>query len=399
MANNTTKLNTFAILSFCFVAYSQTAINPIINQLILAYPDVTDSTARMVSTIPAISTFIFALLAGAFVGQKIGYRTLCGLSCIFWTIGGLMPIIINQQFKYILVSRLIFGIGTGFALCYNALIINTYPENQRVVMLGLAVLMVNAGSILTQIVAGYFGEIQWQYAFYVYIICPIEFFVVLRFLKEPLITHTNEEGKSGFNVRINGIKKTISFSIIVLIASLSIWPISSGMAIFVSDRNYGSSAIAGAILSVYTLGGALAGSMIKTTKKLNGYAIPIVFAVISVGFAIILMSNNLLLLALGAILCGMGYFSIKPMLTLLLSYELPKKTMAFSSTVLLAATNLGIFISNVWIELMNTMLAHFFNSELERSFFAGIVINALIAVMFYVCGTNLGKTISDPVDA
>lgn len=376
------KGSTFAFLSFCFIAYMQTGVNTIVQTLINAFPGISADTARLTVTFPCLSSLITSLVTGMLVGKKANYKTTYILACGFFAVGGLMPIFLNDRFIYILISRLIFGAGTGLALSYNAFALAGYPPESRAKMMGWALFMCNIGGVAGQLTAGALAEIHWRYAFLIYLTAPVVLIILALFLIEPPhTTHVaaeqkEEKGKKKFSISV------IIYVFLGVMGGLWTGPINSGLSTFIAEHGFGSSMISGVILSVYTLAGAAGGALLDSVKKLGKYAAGASLLLVSIGFLLIVRSQSLVTVGLGTVFCGFGYMISKPLYTISLNRELSAGSMTLVSTLLLSSANLGIFISNAWIRVSDQLFGEIPVGEIDRSFYGG-------AVMFGISGLFL----------
>ncbi|MCR4894500.1 MAG: MFS transporter [Eubacteriales bacterium] len=377
--------STVAFLSFCFIAYMTTGINSIVQTLINSFPDVSASTVRMTATLPSLSTLITSLLAGMTVGKKIKFRTSYITACILFTIGGFMPIFLNSSFGWILLSRFIFGCGTGLCLTYNAYALRYYPRELSSGMMGWALFMCNFGSVVSQLAAGWLAEIDWRYAFLIYSICPVVLFVIIFMLQEPEPAKQNDAGAIVSDAGKRAYSSLIPVYIVfIVLAGLWIGPINSGLSTFIFEHDLGGSLVSGIMLSVYTMAGALSGTVLDHLKKLGRFSVSVVLACVGAGFIIVVLSGSLLQVAVGVALCGFGYMIYKPLFTINLSREVKSSSMTLVSTLLLSSANLGIFLSNAWIKLSSSFMAKLPGGEIDKSFYGAALMFTLSAVFFLV---------------
>ena len=138
------------------------------------------------------------------------------------------------------------------------------------------------------------------------------------------------------------------------------------------------------MLSVYTMAGALSGTVLDHLKKLGRFSVSVVLACVGAGFIIVVLSGSLLQVAVGVALCGFGYMIYKPLFTINLSREVKSSSMTLVSTLLLSSANLGIFLSNAWIKLSSSFMAKLPGGEIDKSFYGAALMFTLSAVFFLV---------------
>ena len=213
--NSLSIWNIAAVMSAFVFSVGMMAINPAIQKLIEAYPEVRISTIKMVSTLPSLISSFVMMFVGAIVGRKIKYRTVLILAMLCLLTGGMLPIVWNSTFYCILGARAIFGLGMGFIGCCNALVIASFPENKRSKFLGLGVFVGNSCGVLLQIIAGWLADIGLKQSFLVYAIALL--LLVLFCLKEP------EGAKPAAKVQDTHEKVQIKPRVWLYIAILFVW--------------------------------------------------------------------------------------------------------------------------------------------------------------------------------
>ena len=374
------RMSTAALLMFCFILYAQNAVGSIIQTLIDTFP-VTAATGRLAATLPCLGSCITALIAGLLAGNKIRYRTFFIFSCVLWTVGGLMPIFFHSSFNQVLLGRFIFGLGTGFGLGSNAYIVAFYPPEKKGIMLGLALAMNNGGGVLVQVLGGWLGEFNWVYPFYLYLFCPVVLVFVALFLKEPERTEETVQTDDAAKRSVSG--RALLFLLVTIIDGIMFTPMNAGTSIVVADWSLGGSFVSGIILAVLTIGGVLAGYVMNLARRLGRFEVSFMLLLISAGYLCSLRGRSVFWLCCGALIAGIGYYSLKPLLVLYLCDELTAKSITLFTTLLYAGSNLGIFFSNSWISLANRM-PFAGTTEMESAYNGSMIVFAAAAVLFII---------------
>ena len=374
--------STVAILFLCFLSYAQNATASIIQTITNEF-QVTQAMGRLIGTLPALTTVMTALLSGFIAGKKIKYRTMYALTCIFWGVGGMMPIFLHTSFTQILISRLIFGLGTGFGMSTGMYFVNAYDSSRQAKMVGLGTAVANIGSLVFLILGGALGELNWVYPFWMYAASFVSVILILLFLREPETEEAAEktEEETGRFVFTPGLAL---FPLTALLIGLLFGAFSSGISTIVASRGLGASLVSSIILSVQTAGGIVTGTfMQKIHTKLGRFAIPVMMLVTGTGFFALVYGRSVIVLCIGGFLQGIGYFAIKPLFTLYIRSEIRGTAAQVSTMLLFTMTNLGMFLTNSWITLANRIVP-FFETDLERAIFAGAVIHFIAAVIYFI---------------
>ena len=383
--NNTA--NTIAIMSVFFLAMTVGGANPIIQKMIEAYPEVSPTTVRLVSTLPSAAGMVVGLLVGTVAGNKVKFKTICIAGISFYIIGGIAPAFINSSFTSVLIARFIFGIGLGCFGCRNGIILRTYDNESSAKMLGIGVTVANIGLIVFQMITGVLGDIKWNYGFYPYFIGIVSLLLVIFLFKEPDPVETAALKSDTENTDDKEKLGALPFiyALIAMLATLWLYPLLTGMSTFIQAKGLGTAAVAGTILSLYTAGGAFAGAILgKVQKVLGRFSINYALGVVVIGQALVLYVNNIVVIAIGAILCGIGYMSITPILTSYLRSAIAPKFLAISSSIILAAAQAGVFLSSYWIKLTDKMFSFYAGTDIDRAYFAAIVMFAVTCIICFV---------------
>ena len=97
------------------------------------------------------------------------------------------------------------------------------------------------------------------------------------------------------------------YGVIIFLFITSYTVFGSNVSFVISDRNLGSSAMAGTAMSIFLVGGMLAGPMfIPTEKKLHDYTFCIAFLLLTAGFLIVYFAQSLIVVFVGAIVTGLS---------------------------------------------------------------------------------------------
>ena len=81
-------------------------------------------------------------------------------------------------------------------------------------------------------------------------------------------------------------------------------------------------------------------------------------------------------------MCGFGFLSMFSMLQVLNGMVSEPSSVAFCSTIILAANQLGVFMSSYFITLCNGIFR--MGSEMENAFLGGCIVMMILAVLCLV---------------
>ncbi len=382
-------MNTLAIMSIFMISSSMAAVNPALQNMTIAFPNVAVSTIRLAATIPSISALIMMFVVAAIAGKIISYKNIAIIGILFMTVGGLVPLFVINSIYLIICSRLFFGIGLGCIGIRNAIILRTYEERKKATMVGISSFTLSISMIVLTLIAGFLADIKWNYAFAVYGFCLVTFLLVSFFLKIPedSMIHTdidNVEEKRGKS-KIPGAAFT--FAVLQFFVTMTAYPVLTTISTFLAIKNLGTAAVAGTVISIFGIGGILIGLIFgKIFHIFKKWAVSIFSFSILFGIALILWggnSGNLIIIFIGAFICGIGYCAVPSTMTTYAGLVTDNKTVAGSTMLLLAVVQLGVFASTYYITLSGKLFS-FMGSEVEGTYLASMIMLAIIAIVFVV---------------
>ncbi|GAQ26317.1 MFS transporter [Tepidanaerobacter syntrophicus] len=378
---------TIAIMSVFFIAMGIGTITPAIQNIAEAFPDIGFSTILLVSTLPSLFIIPSTAIAGVIAGNQVGYRPLLILGTLLFTAAGAAPFWISD-FKTILISRALFGIGLGVLMPLgNAVILNLFDGQERANMLGMSGLVMNLGGIVLQLLGGVLCAIKWNYAFLAHLLGAIPLIMVMLMLPEPEKKIGEERGKISIPPSVYLI------SILFGIAMMLNYPLLVNMSTIIITDNLGDAASAGIVLSMFTVGGMIAGGIFgKLYQKASKFTITIGLIILAIGAGIVYYSNNIVVLTIGMMLDGIGFGIIMPAIMMILGMIVSPASFAAASGVLMAFMNLGGFVSTYYIAMLGQI-----NSEIRFPIFVATVIYGASAVVYTLMQLKSKPSISGNV--
>ena len=87
-----------AILSLCCFLSANAWVNPLLHLIAQSFPEIDETLIMQVSTLPALISMIFVMLAGAFVGKKIKFVSTMKLGLCLLAAGGILLVLFRKSF-------------------------------------------------------------------------------------------------------------------------------------------------------------------------------------------------------------------------------------------------------------------------------------------------------------
>ena len=209
---------------------------------------------------------ISMLIVGKFVGHSIKYRTVIIIGTICAVVGGVGPFFIHTSWVLILVCRFLLGVGVGCYSVRNALIVKSVPPQQLAKYIGLGNVVGSFTSTIAAPIVGTLASISWYSVFLVNGIALVAGVIAIVFMKEPAVEIHEEETKQKEKVHIS---KTIWMLVIIqFFATMTLYPLLSGISLYLSDLNLGNATIAGYMISIYTCSGIITNLALPYMQRL-----------------------------------------------------------------------------------------------------------------------------------
>lgn len=357
-------LATLAILSIFVIAPSTSIMSPALKTFSTVFPEISRVNITMLQSITSLCILPTALLSSWLVSTRFRYRPLLIFGCIAYLIAGVLPFWFNN-FWAILLDRAVFGLAFGITLPLgNALILRLYSGERCATLLGRGASVSMAMAIVLQMGAGALAAISWNYVFLAHLIGVISLVMIIIGCPEPekIVRQArarNEEERTAR--RANGEKIpviSIWYYFVYWAAMILVGVLLMMMSFIVSSKGLGGSFLAGFMSSILTLGGFLSGLLVgKMTRWFSRFLLGVALIIAGAGMAIILLSPNIVGLAIGAFITGIGFVAAQPGFTYELGLIMPKSFVSTAAGIQQAMKFLASFLSSYFIGLVSFLAA------------------------------------------
>ncbi len=376
-------MNYVAILAVCFFSGTGNFMNAAIHTFQEAFPNISQSTIMLVSTLPGLIGVPVMLLAGRLVGRKLSYRFICITGTILIILGGMMPYFITTSWAFILVCRAILGIGAGCYGIRNSFIIRSVSPEKQAAFTGYSTVALTLGGTLSGPVVGALATKSWNSAFLYNAVPIIILILVIIGMREPEPAPEEEIPAASKTSSTDKLSWKIYFYAVLQLLILGcLYPMTvSGASIFFAEYKLGSASVAGTVMSLFPLSGVI-GNMFLTQimRSLKKYTIPAMAFLVIISGALCLLFHTMIAVVISFILAGLGYHIIIGVLQVYNGLEAPPSKLAVGSTLILACKNVGIFLSSYYIILCTWIFNLPNRINVENAFLGCIIIYTLIAL-------------------
>lgn len=288
------------------------AISPILEDLDKIFPSASDLEVEMLESLPSLMIIPFMLLAGRWSVRGNKIKLLVVGSAIFLISG--IGSLLSRSLVELVVLGAIMGIGAGIIIPLSTgFVVDYFTGDYRIKQLGISSAVNNLALVGATSLTGYLADIEWHFAFAVYLLPAITLILV------PALSHTTPEPEppqgaqrrqQGLNVRI--IVGLMLFYFLITYASLVVTFNTS----YLASEGGMSSSKSGLLISLFFLAIMAPGFVLNGVMKVLGKATNL-WSLVVMGVGLVVMSLShptFLKLAVGAILTGLGYGVMQPLI-------------------------------------------------------------------------------------
>lgn len=383
--NKLTFLNYVAILSIFFFSGAGTFMNAAVQTMIEAWPQLSVTTVRMVTSLPCLVSLPVAILTGRLAGRTISYR-FCGIfGTVLVLVGGVAPFLLDQNWTLILMFRTMLGIGVGFSGMRNALIIHSAPEEKKSAMIGYGSSAMNACAMLAGPVVGVLAGISWKAPFLFNMLAIIVLLLVTFYLKEPEKGTGKETERMAIREKDWEGKNPEGWKILVYIGlqfilTMALYPVLSGMSTYMAATNIGSPFMAGISNFVYGLFGVLINLILnRLLECFRQYMLPAMCLCFSIGMALVVFLPTLPTVLTGVALISSGFNTLMSLFQVYNGKVSTPAQVGITSTIIIAVLNLGNFVSVYYINACHAIFSR--GSDIESAFLGSMLLYLAVAAL------------------
>ena len=337
------------------------AISPALGVIAKAFPDASVTTIKMILTIPSLTIIPFTFLT-SYLTKKMSKRTIVIIGLWSYLIGGVGPQFM-PTIELVLFFRLLLGASVGILMPLSeSLIYDYYTGKERAQMMGYNASFSNFGGIITMLVAGWLATLGWRQPFNVYLLGIVIFVLVFFFLpkEEVHVPPAHEKNlKTPFPV--------YGYALAMGGVMLAYYAVSTNIALYLEQANFGGSALAGMTISFAAVGGMITSFfLVPVMEFFKKYLIPVMLLAMSVSFLMLTLAKHVPVVIVSVCFIGFAQGALFPVLTMnalnLVKLHQTDRAIAVLTTFIFT----GQFLSPILLD----MLSNVFNQTSIRFQFA-----------------------------
>lgn len=352
------------------------AISPILAKLDTIFPHASELEVEMLESLPSLLIIPFMLLSGRWSVKGNKLQLLIAGTVIFFFSG--VGSLLSHRLVELIVCGAIMGIGAGMIIPLSTgLVVDYFTGDRRVKQLGISSAVNNLTLVVATSLSGYLAAVQWRLAFVVYLL-PIITLVLIPALgrSKPV-----PEPPSGAQHRQKALNRKMIVGIALFyfaITYLSL--IVTFNTSFLAARAGLDSSRSGVIISLFFLAIMAPGFVLNTIiAKLGSRTNAWSLLVMAVGLGVMSLRHpSMLSLTVGAVLAGLGYGVMQPIVYDKAATNAPPELSTLALSIVMSVNYLAILVAPFIIDGVDYILD---TSKPESPFMVNAVVTLVLAVV------------------
>lgn len=350
-------LEMIGVLSLSLILTSAYSVSACLPEMLEQFSSYSRSSVELLLSVPSFAMVMMIALS-SITAKYIPERVMIGAGLTIFGLAGIVPVFV-QSFPVMFAARICLGIGTGLINSKAITMIGErYRGSLQQKLQGIRCSMETLGQATLTLIAGQLLIFGWNYSFLIYGAAFVILFLYLAFV--PVRREEKESENQGENTTEleekdakNDVPMEQSISgktwlSIIKYAALGYLMISTNVSnslrvpSYVVESGMGTASQGAFILSCSVFSGFVSGLFYGfLVEKLKKAVLPFGLIGASLGLFVMYLSDSLLLMGVGACICG-------AFVTICLSYmfsrlpeTLPIKVLNTGNSIVLIGCNLG----------------------------------------------------------
>lgn len=365
------------------------AVSPMLDDMQSIFPHASELEVEMLESLPSLLIIPFMLLAGRWATRGNKLRLLVVGTTIF-LVSGIWCMLATTLVELIAASALV-GVGAGMIIPLSTgLVVDYFTGDRRVKQLGISSAVNNLTLVVATSAVGYLADVEWHLAFAVYLLPAVTLMLIPALRRatpapEPSTSAQNRQTK--LNVKV--IIGLVLFYFAITYTSLIVTYNTSYVASLAGMR----SSDAGIVISLFFLAIMAPGLMLNRIVAIFGRMTNL-WSLIAMSLGLLLMSlphPTYVTLASGAILTGLGYGVMQPIIYDKAATNAPPHLATLALAIVMTTNYLAILVAPFMIDAIDRAFhatshtfAYLFNSIV-------VLILAIVTVFTYRENRVLGS--------
>ena len=365
------------------------AVSPMLDDMQSIFPHASELEVEMLESLPSLLIIPFMLLAGRWATRGNKLRLLV-VGTTFFLVSGIWCMLATTLVELIAASALV-GVGAGMIIPLSTgLVVDYFTGDRRVKQLGISSAVNNLTLVVATSAVGYLADVEWHLAFAVYLLPAVTLMLIPALRRatpapEPSTSAQNRQTK--LNVKV--IIGLVLFYFAITYTSLIVTYNTSYVASLAGMR----SSDAGIVISLFFLAIMAPGLMLNRIVAIFGRMTNL-WSLLAMSLGLLLMSlphPTYVTLASGAILTGLGYGVMQPIIYDKAATNAPPHLATLALAIVMTTNYLAILVAPFMIDAIDRAFhatshtfAYLFNSIV-------VLIIAIVTVFTYRENRVLGS--------
>jgi MFS family permease len=301
----------------CLSVLGAVLIAPVLPQMAQDFAGMpgVDVLVPIVLTVPALVIGLTAPFAG-FIADKIDRKRVLLIAMVAYSVVGTAPLYLDSL-QAIIGSRVLLGIcEAAIMTCCTTLIGDYWAGAQRARYLGLQTLVAAISATVFLAVGGVLGTSGWRTPFWLYVVAVLLVIPMARLLWQP--ARPGEAlGQSALRRNLEPLpwRQLLAPCLVSLFGGIVFYALIVQLSFVLTGVGVTSTAVIGGISAAMSLATA-AGAVVF--GRLSGHTpralLPVEFGLSAVGLVVVFGSTAVPVIAIGAVLTGLGTGMLLPTL-------------------------------------------------------------------------------------
>ncbi|MBE5956886.1 MAG: MFS transporter [Lachnospiraceae bacterium] len=378
------------VLSLSLILTSAYSVSSCLPEMLEYFDGYGRASVELLLSVPSFAMVVMIALSSV-ISRFIPERVMIGTGLALFGTAGIVPVFV-QSYPVMFAARLCLGIGTGLINAKAITIIGErYSGALQQKLQGIRCSMETLGQATLTLIAGQLLVFGWNYSFFIYAIAFLILFMYLAFVpaRKPAEHNPGKDDGIWKENRNDSVTENVSVKTwlsIVKYAALGFLMISTNVAnslrvpTYVVEKGIGTAAQGSLILSCSVFSGFISGLFYGfLAEKLKKAVLPVALACASVGLFTMYMADSLIVMGIGACICG-------AFVTICISYmfsrlpeALPIGVLNTGNSIVLVGCNLGSSTAPFVLGAIGTM-----NSALNAGFLTYALVYVGLAVFVVI---------------
>jgi len=342
------------IIFFCsfFMGMGVHVVAPVIPE-IMSFFKVNEARVGLIMSLFTFPTIILSPLIGSFA-DRFGRKIFLTGGIFLYGVSGTLPVFLNFNFNFLLVTRVIQGIGFAAAMPLTVTVLgDLYDGSKEVAAQGIRTFFLATGGFLFPLLGGTLAILGWNYPFIFFSLAILFAFFIWRYLPE-----STEQGnkKNSINLKyfLEELRVIKDFYILmVLISSLIRFFLSIGIMVYLPillvNRFTENLALVGLILGIRQFFKSVASLQVGSIVSRWGLITPFIFGffVYGLGSFLIPVSPSIIPIFFLMAILGIGDGILAPLQKSLITQNIQAKNRAAIVSINASLQGIGRTISPI----------------------------------------------------